>query len=803
MFKNITLEMSLKPFKKVDDEYIAEVCKKIFEQWKPLVKNADVVSVMFWTADGSEILEYKGDMEEEIEWCRYIGGANPRQGWDKTSDPEGLGLHVRNYLYIENPPVITYGVLKKIISTVKKVGKEILGDKIIRVGETFDPGPEFAKSDFKYNRHNEVCIGESMGVGSMVCCYGTLNADSVSYAGFKDGIPESTPFGTFLGRQSQIFLTDMGFDYLWLSNGFGFGTETWGTTGAIFDGEKFNVDKFDQVRNNILDFWRLFRKECPNIPLQTRGTNFSTGIDLATDGVPLKDIYDGGFNILPPPNSPWASIDCDFGLEIMGNMSRIAELPNDEYLFRYYIHDPWWVNSPWYDRYEGQPHDIYLPMATARIDGNGVMKKPTHFNVLTVDNSYGDLPDSCVNEPLPHILKALKDAPDSPSPVVWVYPFNEYHANKDEKTINEMFFGDWFIRGAINNSFPISSVVSNDNFIKSYNKNNSLYDASVLVSTVPIKGSEYETRLFEFITNGGKVMFYGSVDRASDEFLNLINVSLIEPISGECKLELGMELDEFKEYGYADKINHRDLLCAGGINTILKDENIIVKALAFANDRVVGTYGENFAWLRGTSSNIYKKGQTLLMPDNANEYFNGEILMRHALAKIGYFIAFDKENPCIKNPVVMINRSDNAFMFSTYSPNTTVMTKFKFPLGAPILLGYETKLKDGFSTYNFPRAEHKECRVFVEQQAGIISCREIAPVSYQIRRRIELKGLQNATVRIFSEKYCEGNIEILSNADYPYIVGQDFEGEWKNDKNGLYYEVRNITGNLLLGMPVK
>lgn len=29
----ITLEMSLKPFKKVDDEYIQKVCSQIFEHW--------------------------------------------------------------------------------------------------------------------------------------------------------------------------------------------------------------------------------------------------------------------------------------------------------------------------------------------------------------------------------------------------------------------------------------------------------------------------------------------------------------------------------------------------------------------------------------------------------------------------------------------------------------------------------------------------------------------------------------------------------------------------------------------------
>ena len=48
------------------------------------------------------------------------------------------------------------------------------------------------------------------------------------------------------------------------------------------------------------------------------------------------------------------------------------------------------------------------------------------------------------------------------------------------------------------------------------------------------------------------------------------------------------------------------------------------------------------AWVRGTSSNSYKKGERLLEPDNSNDYFIGEILMRYTLSKFGYDISFTK-----------------------------------------------------------------------------------------------------------------------------------------------------------------
>jgi len=37
---------------------------------------------MLLLGDGSEILEYTGDLSQEMEWARYIGTANPKHfGW--------------------------------------------------------------------------------------------------------------------------------------------------------------------------------------------------------------------------------------------------------------------------------------------------------------------------------------------------------------------------------------------------------------------------------------------------------------------------------------------------------------------------------------------------------------------------------------------------------------------------------------------------------------------------------------------------------------------------------------------------
>ena len=509
MFNTVNLEVSLKPFQQTDEVSIRAVCRDIFEQWRPLLKGRDTISVMLWTADGSELLDYNRNLDDVFDWCCFLGTANgPLLPADKGKDES---LHHYKQYYIDTPPVMTYRVLKTIVRVLKEEGQRAFPTARIRVGETFDIGPEFSVSDFKYRRHTEITSGTVLDHCGFVDATAKLNADPRPYAAYPNGIPQDTPFATFLGKQAAIFLPDMGFDYLWLSNGLGFSAEPWDPTGKIFDGNTFYPEKLPDTARQVFDFWRLFRQACPDIPLEVRGTNQSVGIDYATDGVPLHDIYTADFGITPPPNSPWAALNDDFGLELMGHMTRIANLPGADFMFRFYIHDPWWVNSPWCDRYNASAHDIYLPMSVSRIDENGSVCTAGMLNLLSIDNSFGDRPDACVNEPLPHLLKAEQHAADAVSPLVWVYPMREYTTATDEAALREMYAGDGFIRDAINRAFPLNCVVSTDNFLKTPL---CLYKGSILVSPIP-ETEEIAKRLRAFAASGGKVIYYGSREKAA------------------------------------------------------------------------------------------------------------------------------------------------------------------------------------------------------------------------------------------------------------------------------------------------
>ncbi len=796
MFKEVNLEVSMKAFMKNGNtsENILNIVHQIFNQWQPLLKNREQISILLWLGDGSDILDYTGNLDNKIEWAYFVGCAN------KPSMPFGekldANLHELNSIFMENPPVVTYCTIKYIVDTIKAEGEKLFPASKILVGLPFDIGPEFARSDFKYRRHPEICTGSGEGTHTFINSYGNLNGDNYPYAGFPQGIEDGTPFGTFLGRQTQVYFDDMGFDYLWLSNGVGFSANSWHPVGDIFDGQNFHTEKIKEVEDLVFSFWKNFRKECPNYPVYTRGTNFSAGIDYAVDAVGLHKIYNANLNILPPPNSPWAAINNNYGLELMGHMTRICELPSDQFMFRFYLHDPWWMNSPWYDRYGSNPHDIYMPMALSRIDKDGNTRSAEIFNILTIDNTMGEMPDHCAYETLPHFLKAEKDAPDAPSPFVWAYPFKEYTSAKTEEDLIKILTGDLFICRAITSGFPLSSIVSCDNFI---NHNKELYSQSIIVTPVPEKGTLFEKTIFEYIENNGKVLFYGSADNTSSKFMDMFKLSIKDGICGEISINPDLHPDTNRDGIKADKIYIRKDTCNGKLNTI--SDGIL------ADNYSLSAKYKNAVWYRAPLSlqSLNYDTEELKYIDNPAKYIWGEALLRSVIKDFGYDISFSKATATNKTPIIMLSKSDNGIFCSFFSPDTSTETYLDFPLGAPLFIGYETELKNSKAVYHFPKSGHLECRVFVKQTDGVVSVREVSPVSVKYRRRIEVKGLENATVRFMGEEYCKENISVRLNPCHDYMESlESISYQVVNSKeNGTYIEVKNVTGKLVFSIPYK
>ena len=118
-------------------------------------------------------------------------------------------------------------------------------------------------------------------------------------------------------------------------------------------------------------------------------------------------------------------------------------------------------------------------------------------------------------------------------------------------------------------------------------------------------------------------------------------------------------------------------------------------------------------------------------------------------------------------PAVTIYRSENACYLSVCCKDSTVELQLRFPLGAPLLIGRETWLRDGCSTYQLPRAWNHECRVFVDQADGSepLSCIEDTPRDNRYYRHIRIRGLQNAVVTILPYPGYEDRVKISGGVE--------------------------------------
>ena len=799
LWKKIDLELSLKSFPDKAQDKIEEVIYNLFRQWDKVIQEADQTTIMLWIADGSEILEYSGDITKEFEWAKWIGVANPPKQEKPLTDAQKYP-YLCPREYCKNPRTFTYQELKDIVSTLKRIFFELY-KKDLKVGATFDPGMEFSVSKFKYKDHHECCQGHN---GRFLCCYLPLHADNIKYAGFPNGIPEGLSFGTFFGRQTQIFLSDMGMDYIWFSNGFGFGMEAWGACGAIFDGTAFYKNKSRSIHEAILGFWHDFRKECPNYPIETRGTNFSTGIDISTDGTPLKKIYETVPGISGPPNSPSASLDRNYALCIVNYLSHIAELPlSNSYTFRFYLHDPWFKASAWLHYYQRSPHDILLPLSLARINEAGKIQHADVMHILSVDDSLGQMPELPAQEVQGHILDIMQRRADQMGPFVWVYPFKEYHqAGENEERLEEIYCGDYLVRGAIDKGFPLNSVISSDNFLTVIKENPAAFDGCILlfpgIFTLSVEVLE---GIKAHLLRGEHAICYGPANgKEIEDFLGLSSAS---PLEGEMKLS-----------GFEKPVLHNSLISGGPLDKISNDsdKNTVLanyeqneqKRPALIKRKISSNSGLLF-WVRGTNSFQMKKGIFAPIPLAVLDYAYPEELFIVALKELGWIIDGEYRVAKKETPVLTWRRYQNGFYLSGFGRDTTSLLKLRTPDGAPLPCGTHTVIENNLTCMNTTKAIDLECRVFLVKGSptGIVECIAALPGLPEVRRRIFIMGVGQADI-LYRPEPGTRDIIRFHNAyghNAPLARPDDYEVIRGTDCYGDYCLIKNVDDQLFITIP--
>ncbi len=820
--RDVQLELSLKPFWDNSDETRDGVCRELFTQWLPLLRYADSISVMLLLGDGSEILEYTGNLAQEMEWARYIGTANPHhwpQGQRSSNpdpdhegigrnvaalDPERKDTHQRGYLYRPNPAQFSYAWLAGLVAALKSIGAEVTGKRIL-VGDIFDIGPEFAKSKFKYEWHREILGKGALFGGQFISCEAVLEADSRTYAGYPQGIPAGTPFGAFLGRQTRRFFEDCGLDFLWLSNGFGFGLEPWSLVGQVFDGLQFDQSNAAGVSARILKFWEHLRSELPTkYRIRTRGTNFGVGTDLSSDASPLRAIYAGDFAVDAPVNSPWASIDQDIGVELSGWMARIAQRPGEGYRFRFYIHDPWWMNSPWLDRFERSAHELVLPGAVSRLKADGTTEPPCDVAFLSVDDSFGRLPPQVPNEVIPQLLRVREFVPDGAGPLVWVYPFDDFHdyVLGDGPSRPELpIFGDWFARSLINEGVPLNQVADAGEFAEAVQAGR-LPLGVIPVSPVPRPNSAHEKALLAHVKSGGDVLLYGPLE-ADSELTAALGMKLAEPLEGDFQL-LGKDSRVIRHTGTFSGGPWREA------TTSVTNNLWSVSAQCDGKERLAGfvhktVSGGRWAWLRGslTTAEFHPANPKpilgpLLKPLPRAKFFPSERFAIQALRALGWSIQINRKNEDARAPFTVLHRHRNALIAGNFFPAPHVDLSLTTPLGAPLFVPGNNTIVEGHTVIPHGPAGQRECRWFVEgQTSGTIRARLLHPGMPEVRRRYLLSGLENATVRFLPEPETEDALRVVLNPIFPYFLDQTHPTKIEDSPWGPLVMLPHVTGELL------
>lgn len=788
-FDRLTLEVSLKPFYATGERELREVCAQLCDNWRGLAHRTELIAFQLFIGDGDEVLNWRGEFGDRINWCDSTGCSNMPQGYNfvhpQAEEKIGEGL-----------PVWTYDDLRTLIRCLKEAASEYLGLPSI-VGTIFDAGAEFVESEFKFARHPELMRnGKDLGLdgifGPFVDVTAKLTEDSYGYAAYPDGIPPGgVGFGEFFGRQFRSLADAVGFDYIWFSNGLGFGYTPWETRGPLFDGEAFHPEAFAQTNAAIVRFWRDFDRHSGGMPIGIRGSNTSIGSDLSVFGISVKDVLASANIMMPAPNPPWGSYNP--GLEFAVYLSRMASRPDGGYPYRFYYNDTWFHSDPWYGYYGAEPFDILMPLKAARINRRGGVDHPSAIHLFSLDDDKGGMDESQVFEVTGGFYRAFRAMPDAPGPLTWVYPFRELDemAKTQPERLGEVYFHDAYVRDIVNQGVPLNTVIASEDLLALTEREPEALRDTILLLAAPQAGTALSERVLALLEAGQRAIVYGPLAHADSRLLARLGLTLAAPLAGELALR-GAERAHAYEDETPRRIHHRALTSGGGIAEAKLPSSggteVLLEASGSDGDSrayaVVAQAGEGdaFAWIRGSAG---------LSRNTLDTDFPEAQLFHAVLARLGYKLRVKRALPGGRAIVSFISRRDGAYVVTAHKPDDTTHAVYEFPEGAPLFMNAQALVEDSAATYYLGKTAEYEVRCLVRQRKkSVVSCKEGQRTSYRYARNIEIRGLLDASLYILAP----GNTSpIVDRLEIRELGGSRI---WNASYDGKGFAVADVSGDV-------
>ena len=338
------------------------------------------------------------------------------------------------------------------------------------------------------------------------------------------------------------------------------------------------------------------------------------------------------------------------------------------------------------------------------------------------------------------------------------------------------------MRCAVNNGLPLNTVMDTSDFSDVMVSDASKLSGTILVTPTAIIEGTYERAILDFITSGGRVLFYGPLAEAPRAIRELLEVTIGDDVAGAVDLVTAFHTDVFEDGAGAKTILHNSNVSGGAINEQCNPGSPATKVAATAGNPECAYAitrsekewnGGTVAWIRGSnpfSAERVEGQQTRVPRPHGLEYFDSSVLCRSLLETFGYGFVQHRRDGSTRPALTFLSRKRNGWYLSGYAPDTTVSLELAFPDGAPVFTGSDIRLRDGRSHVQLRTSFHLECRLFVSgQSSGAVSCVEAPCFPTDMERRVAVSGLAGATIVVFPPK--ERLTKVFAEVDGEKITG--------------------------------
>ena len=282
---------------------------QFLDHYEPLTSRASETILIFAVGNSEHILTYRGKQYwgDDVEWARWRD-----DGWIPVS------WRTLNYHQIDR-------IVRAFRSHAAAKGIKL------KVYDQMEKGREFAKSDFKWDRHRE-CFSRDWDSWDI---RGRLTRDTRVFASAPNGIVEGTTCGKFLVDQTDHYLNDLGFDGVLYGNQLG-------TRGQWEP--HFGPGYTDEEAAAIREFFRYSKQMYAEKEIMWFDTYNNLEVERKTWSVP-SDAYENfdyliasGFCVITTPERYLDNLKSKLSLKLRrGNRTRV--LATLDYVDPWYTYD--------------------------------------------------------------------------------------------------------------------------------------------------------------------------------------------------------------------------------------------------------------------------------------------------------------------------------------------------------------------------------------------------------------------------------------------------------------------------------